>query len=113
MIARVWRGETRAERAEEYHRYLLDTGARECAALPGNTGVQIWRRAHGDVAEFVFISYWRSLDDVRAFAGEAIEQAVYYPKDRDFLLALEPHVKHFDVAAFEPTAPLTHAIERA
>lgn len=99
MIARVWRGRTRAARADVYYDYLVKTGAEECRQVDGNAGVEILRRVDGDTAEFVFVSYWQSMDDVRRFAGPEMERAVYYPEDRTYLLELEPHVLHYEVMA--------------
>jgi heme-degrading monooxygenase HmoA len=97
MIARVWSGETRAARADEYVEYLEKTGVRGCRATPGNRGVFILRRLRGDRAEFTFVSLWDSLTAIRAFAGPDIERAVYYPEDRGFLLELRPGVEHWEV----------------
>ena len=89
MIARIWRGETRADRAEAYTAYLEKTGAKECRETPGNRGVRVLRRLAGDRAQFVFISFWDNWDSIRAFAGSDVEAAHYYPEDKDFLLYLE------------------------
>jgi heme-degrading monooxygenase HmoA len=97
MIARIWRGVTRAGRADEYLEYLEETGLREYRETPGNLGVQVLRRIDGDRAEFLLISHWESMDAVMAFAGPEPGRAVYYPRDDDFLLAKEPHVFHYDV----------------
>jgi len=97
MIARIWRGETRADRAEAYTAYLEKTGATECRETPGNRGVRVLRRLVGDRAQFVFISFWDSWDAIRAFAGADVEVAHYYPEDKDFLLYLEPKVEHYEV----------------
>ena len=97
MIARVWRGETPAAKHAEYLAYLNRTGAAECRATPGNRGVQILHRVVADRAEFVFISLWDSRDSIRAFAGDDIEQAHYYPEDRRYLLELAPTVAHYEV----------------
>jgi len=99
MIARVWRGETRAEAADAYAAYLERTGAAECRGTPGNRGVQVLRRVVGDRAQFVFISFWDSWDAIRMFAGVDVEVAHYYPEDKAFLLRLEPHVEHYEVLA--------------
>lgn len=88
MIARVWRGTTRAEQADAYYEYLLKTGAAACAATAGNLGVEIRRRVDGAIVEFVFVSYWTSMDAVRQFAGADVDRAVYYPHDRELLLDL-------------------------
>jgi hypothetical protein len=39
------------------------------------------------------------MDSIRAFAGDDVERARYYPEDEAFLLELEPHVTHYDVIA--------------
>jgi heme-degrading monooxygenase HmoA len=97
MIARIWDGTTRASDAETYWHYLQETGVRECRETPGNRGVQVLRRLEGDRAHFRFTSLWESTDAIRAFAGEDIEKAVYFPKDRQYLLELDPHVRHYEV----------------
>ncbi|HSU15478.1 antibiotic biosynthesis monooxygenase family protein [Longimicrobium sp.] len=101
MIARTWRGETRAEDADAYERYLRETGEKDCRALPGNRGVVILRGEREGRAEFVFVSFWDGMDDVRAFAGDDPERARYYPRDYELLLTLEPFVRHHEVASAE------------
>ncbi len=96
MIARIWRGRTVAAKADEYLEYLRATGLDETRATAGNRGVRILRRVGDEQAEFLFISFWDSLESIRAFAGEDIERAVYYPKDTEFLLELEPTVAHYE-----------------
>jgi len=59
--------------------------------------VSILRDVKDGVATFVFTSRWDSWDAIHAFAGPEPERAVYYPEDREFLLALEPNVAHYEV----------------
>lgn len=96
-IARIWRGVTAAERADEYLAYLERTGVSACRATEGNLGVRVHRRVDGGTAEFLFVSIWESYDAIRRFAGDDYERAVYYPEDQAFLLELEPNVAHYDV----------------
>jgi heme-degrading monooxygenase HmoA len=100
MIARIWRGVTEAAKADEYLDYLQATGVKGTRSTAGNRGVRILRRVADQHAEFLFVSYWDSLDAIRAFAGPDIERAVYYPADKDYLLELEPTVAHYEVYAF-------------
>jgi len=37
------------------------------------------------------------LEAIRAFAGDTLEKARYYPEDAAFLLELEPTVTHYEV----------------
>lgn len=97
MIARTWHGRVRAADADAYHAYLLRTGVADLRATPGNRGVYVLRRIEGEEAHFVLMSLWDSRDAIRAFAGEDIERARYYPEDATYLLELEPTVTHYDV----------------
>jgi len=37
------------------------------------------------------------MESIKAFAGEDVETAKYYPEDKDFLLEFEPNVVHYQV----------------
>jgi heme-degrading monooxygenase HmoA len=102
VIARVWRGVVPAARGDAYAAYLDRTGVRDCRATPGNRGVLVLRRDESDQTEFVFVSLWESMDVIRGFAGDDVDRARYYPEDRDFLLSLEPTVRHYDTSAALP-----------
>ncbi|NIM51345.1 MAG: antibiotic biosynthesis monooxygenase [Gemmatimonadales bacterium] len=106
MIARTWHGVVPAAKADTYHAYLLRTGVPDSRATPGNRGVYVLRRLAGDEAHFVITSLWESLDAIKAFAGEDIDRARYYPEDAEYLLELEPTVTHYEVL----TAPETGAV---
>ena len=99
MIARTWHGAVPVSKADAYHAYLLRTGVPDYEATPGNRGVYVLRRAEGDVAHFLLLTLWDSFDAIRAFAGDDVDRARYYPEDADFLLDLEPTVTHYEVAA--------------
>lgn len=98
MIARVWRGVTSESKADEYFDYLIATGVKDLEATEGNQGVLVLRSASNGQAEFLLTSFWESLDAIRRFAGDDIETAVYYPQDKEYLLELEPEVKHYEVS---------------
>lgn len=106
MIARMWRGYTRDEDIDDYLEYLQQTGVREYTSTPGNRGCQVLCRRDGQRAEFLLISLWESVDAIRAFAGDEIEQAVFYPEDDRFLVERDLTVSHFDVLN-EATGPAT------
>jgi heme-degrading monooxygenase HmoA len=97
VVVRTWRGWTRAEDADRYVEYLRETGLREYRATPGNRGAWIIRRIEGDRCEFVTVSVWGSLDDVRGFAGDDVELAVFYPEDDEFLVERELTVRHWEL----------------
>ena len=105
MIARSWHGRVPAGKADAYHAYLLRTGLGDYADTPGNKGVQVLRRTEDGVTHFLLITFWDSLDAIRAFAGADYERARYYPEDDDYLLEREPFVTHYDVLAASQAGP--------
>jgi heme-degrading monooxygenase HmoA len=97
MIARMWHGRTKAADAEEYLEYLNQSGIPDYHRTPGNLGAWVFRRVEGDVAHFITLTFWESRDVIRAFAGDNIEVARYYPEDKRYLLEFEPGVVHYEV----------------
>ena len=102
-IARIWRGRTLASKADEYARYLDANGIAKIRATPGNRGVTVLRRTNGDKVEFVVISIWESIDAVKNFAGADYQKAVILPRDREYLLEVEPNVLHYEILTDERT----------
>ena len=97
MIARIWHGVTRAQDFDTYWAFLHARAIPDYKATPGNLGVRLFRRLEGERAHFLTMSFWPSLEAIRAFAGADISVAKYYPEDRQFLLEFEPTVQHFEV----------------
>lgn len=100
-VARVWHGRTSESKAKEYTAYLNEAGIPKIRSVPGNLGVQLFRRIENGVSDFVVISYWDSRDTIKQFAGEDIEKTHHLPRDPEFLLELEPTVKHYDIIVNE------------
>lgn len=97
MIARTWRGATKAQDADAYVEYLEKTGFAEYRATPGNRGVLALRRVAGERADFLLVTLWDSEAAVRGFAGDDISRAVFYPEDERFLIDKDDHVDHYEV----------------
>jgi heme-degrading monooxygenase HmoA len=47
-------------------------------------------------SEIVTLSWWESLDAIRAFAGDPVDKARYYPRDNEFLLTRPEKVYHYE-----------------
>jgi heme-degrading monooxygenase HmoA len=99
MIARIWRGVVRREDAGEYAKYINRTGMAEYRSTPGNQGAWMLRRDDGDRSEIITFSLWDSRDSIQAFAGQDIDQAVFYPEDDRFLIERDLSVRHYEVVA--------------
>ena len=106
MIARIWRGSTASDRAHDYLGYLERTGLAEYRATPGNHGVQVLlREEEGGRTRFTLISYWESMDAIKAFAGDRPEVARFYPEDDDYLVERDLEAEHHRVAVPHPRFP--------
>jgi heme-degrading monooxygenase HmoA len=82
----------------EYLAYFNRTGAVDYGKTPGNLGFQILMRELGDgVSEVTTLSWWESMDAIKAFAGDQPEIAVYYPEDDHFLVDRPLNVDHYRV----------------
>jgi hypothetical protein len=97
MIARIWRGATRAEDADAYVEYLRHTGFAQYQATPGNRAVLGLRRVLNGRAEFMLVTLWDSAEAIRRFAGDDPDQAVYYPEDDRFLIDRDDQVSHYQL----------------
>lgn len=107
MLARTWRGVTKAADADAYLGYLEETGLKNYRKTPGNLGAYCLRRISGERCEFLLVTLWESMDAVRRFAGPSPEQAVFYPEDERFLIDKDLHVTHYEVPFAAVAAPLT------
>jgi len=96
MIARIWHGEVATEWADEYLDYPNRTGVPDYRATGGNRGVYVLRRLEEDLANFLTVSFWESMQKIEGFAGADPEKARYYPEDERLLLNFEPAVGHFE-----------------
>jgi heme-degrading monooxygenase HmoA len=97
MIVRMWHGRVPAAKAKAYRDFVNSRAIPDYQSVNGNISVHILERSEGDITHFITLTFWKDLDSIRAFAGEDVEAAKYYPKDKDFLLEFEPRVVHYEV----------------
>ena len=97
MIARLWHGRVPASKADAYRAFLIARAIPDYRSVPGNLSVHVLERREGEVTHFITLTFWESLDAIRAFAGQDVEMAKYYPEDAGFLLEYEPGVVHYEV----------------
>ncbi len=57
----------------------------------------MFRRNLGEREEFVVISYWPDESTIRAYAGEDVLRARLMPRDPEFLLDPDTHVRHYRI----------------
>jgi heme-degrading monooxygenase HmoA len=99
MIMRTWRGAVRNEDAARYLEHQDSTGVREYRETPGNLGALVLQRRLGELIEVTTVSFWTSMDAVKAFAGDDPERAKFYPGDDELLAEKDLHADHFEVVS--------------
>ncbi|MBA2277045.1 MAG: antibiotic biosynthesis monooxygenase [Chloroflexia bacterium] len=104
MIARIWRGWASAASADDYQRHYESEVAGQLQAVTGFRGARLLRRQDGDDVLFTSITYFTSMDAVRAFAGANPEQAVVADTAHRALTRWDERVAHHEVTVeLEPT----------
>ena len=97
MIARMWHGRVSASKAEAYCKFLNDRAIPDYQSVEGNLSIHILERTESDITHFITLTFSKDLDSIKAFAGDEVETAKYYPEDSDFFLEFEPKVVHYEV----------------
>jgi heme-degrading monooxygenase HmoA len=90
-IARIWRGRTRRDRANEYEAYNYEVGVRPL--IEKAMGVQTFREDRADETEFITISYWESVEAMSRFTGGDPTRIHHLDLDSEFLIELPERVQ--------------------
>lgn len=90
-IARIWRGRTTRERADEYQSYLIEVGTKPL--IENALGVQNFREDRETETEFMTISYWESVEAMARFTSGDPRKIHHLPRDEEFLIELPEKVQ--------------------
>jgi antibiotic biosynthesis monooxygenase (ABM) superfamily enzyme len=100
MITRHWRGWTVVADADDYEHFLLSELFPSMRTISGFLGADVLRRQEGDEVAFITLSRFRSIDDVRAFAGDALDVAVIEPRAAELLAHFDSRAVHYDTSSY-------------
>ncbi len=89
MIVRMWHGRVDSSKSDEYAEFVKQRAAPDYRSVDGLQKLLFLRKNEKDVAHFLLVTYWDSMESVKKFAGEQPEKAKYYPEDDQFLLEKE------------------------
>jgi heme-degrading monooxygenase HmoA len=92
MIARVWKGTARD--ADAYLRHLDGNVLPQLKTMAGFRDIRVLRHDK----DIVVMTFWDSMDAVRAFAGHDCDKAVVEPEARAVLADFDDFVTHYEVA---------------
>ena len=91
MIARLWRGV--ATDAAPYLRHFDGKVVPALKTIAGYRGHRVLRRED----EILVVTFWDSMEAIRAFAGADPEKAVVEPEARMVLAEFDDFVRHYEV----------------
>lgn len=108
MICRTWRASATTANAPRYIEIARDRVLAHLHQIPGfRGGVLLQRdqtRPNGAGVSLWFLTFWESMDAIRAFAGEDPSRAVVLPEAEAVLTQCDDTVEHWSVALHAPVA---------
>jgi heme-degrading monooxygenase HmoA len=97
MIARFWTAKTLQAQAPVYAGHLKNHVLPALRDVDGYAGARLLERETEGAVEIVVITFWLSLDSIRNFAGDDIEEAVVSDEIVPMLLNYDRRVRHYEV----------------
>ena len=101
MIARIWSAHATPDNASGYVDHFFKAVLPLVRRIRGYAGATVLRSDEGDLVEIMVITRWESMDAIREFAGEPIDQAVVTEHARQLLTSFDDRVRHMRVALEE------------
>jgi heme-degrading monooxygenase HmoA len=101
MIARIWSARATPDNAAAYIDHFLQAVLPLLRRIRGYAGATVLRNDEADLVEITVITRWASMDAIREFAGDSIDQAVVTEHARQLLASFDDRVRHMRVAIDE------------
>src|SRR5262249_14357231 len=101
MIARVWSAQAAGAQAPAYIEHLRGQVLPKLQALDGYAGAWLFERPLASNVEIVVTTFWRSVEAIRAFAGDELDRAVVADEAAALLTQFDRRVRHYEVAVAE------------
>ena len=100
MIARIWHGWTKPEKAKAYEDMLRDEIFPGIARrnIKGYRGAELFIHEDGNKTEFVTLLRFDSMEAVKEFAGMDDSKPVIYPKAEALLTRMDERSHHYRIA---------------
>jgi heme-degrading monooxygenase HmoA len=95
MLCRFWRGWTTRSNADMYEKILKDLLFKETKErdIEGYERFQLFRNDKNDEVEFITITYFKTLEGIKQFAGEDYTQAFLPEKEKKLLSRFDERVE--------------------
>jgi heme-degrading monooxygenase HmoA len=97
MIARFWSAETTRIQAPAYLEHLNTKVLPILQRVDGYQGMSLLKREQGEAVEIIVITKWNSLEAIRGFAGDRLEEAVVADEAAALLTRFDNRVRHYEL----------------
>jgi|SRR5260370_33321997 heme-degrading monooxygenase HmoA len=97
MIARVWSAQSTPAQAPAYVEHLRSEVLPTVRTVDGYVGAMLLEQAIPNAVEIIVITFWRSVDAIRGFAGADLEGAVVADEAAALLTQFDRRVRHYEV----------------
>ena len=97
MIARIWRAEALTANAPAYTEHFVNHVVPRLKRARGYEGALLLNREVNGAVKILLITFWKSLNSVKQFAGADIKRAVIADDAKNVLTNFETEVRHFEV----------------
>jgi len=97
VIARFWSAKAKPAQAPAYASHLKSHVIPTLRKLDGYSGAMLLERPSSGEVEITVVTYWRSLDSIRGFAGDDAETAVVANEAASLLTEFDRRARHYEV----------------
>lgn len=97
MIARFWKANAPQANAPVYAAHLKNQVLPALRSVDGYVGAKLLERETADSVEILVITFWRSLESIKEFAGNDFDRAVVSEEIAPLLSQYDQHVTHYNV----------------
>ncbi|QEH42401.1 hypothetical protein [Chitinophaga sp. XS-30] len=97
MIERHWKGIAKKERARDYIDHLEKDTFKQLVLIDGFVSAKILTRNVYEGMEFLIVTEWQSIQDIKQFTGPDIEIAIVPDEVRSMMLTYDKKVTHYTV----------------
>src|SRR5204863_77002 len=97
MIARTWKAVADNEQVQHYVLHFEKNVFPELRQIMGFLGVYVMQKALENGSEIQVITLWESMEAIRQFAGEQVDQAVVEQEAQAVLRSFDTTVSHHEV----------------
>ena len=101
MIARLWSARTTPELVNLYVDHFSKHVQPMLRTFGGYAGSTVMTRETSEIVEILVTTFWRSVQNIEAFAGPDREAAVVAPEAAALLSSFDKRALHYELAHFE------------